>query len=390
MKIRNHERVVFGEEHDAFRASFRRFVAEQVTPHYQDWDASGIVPRDLWKEAGRHGFLGMSVPTSFGGGGVPDYRYNAIVTEELFYAAAPGVAFPLHNDVCLPYLVSLGTEEQHQRWLPAACRGELLTAIAMTEPGAGSDLAGIRTAAEKVNDGWRLNGAKTFISNGILNDLVIVVARTSSEATTSHALTLLVVERGMDGYERGRNLDKIGMHAQDTAELFFKDVFVPKGNVLGEVGAGFSYLMQNLAQERLSIAVSALASVERALELTIEYACQRKAFGRRVIDFQNSRFVLSEVATEARIGRVYVDACIERHVRGSLTSEEAAMAKWWASDLQMRVLDRCLQLHGGYGFMREFEVGRMYQDSRIQTIYGGTNEIMKEIVGRALVGSLPR
>jgi alkylation response protein AidB-like acyl-CoA dehydrogenase len=337
----------------------------------------------VWLAAGKTGLLGMDVPEEYGGGGVQDYRYNAVVGEELVRAGASGPGFVLQNDVVAPYLLRLCTEEQKRRWLPGFCSGELITAIAMTEPGTGSDLQGIKTTAIRDGSDFVLNGAKTFITNGILSDLVIVVARTDPEAG-SRGFSLLVVERDMPGFERGRRLKKVGLKAQDTAELSFTDVRVPAANVLGELGGGFIYLMQNLPQERLSIAVSSAAGVERALEQTAEYARDRKAFGRSVASFQNSRFELAEMATEAQITRVFVDRCIAEHVAGKLSVTDAAMAKWWASDVLKRTVDRCVQLHGGYGYMLEYPIAKAFLDARVQSIFGGTNEIMKEIIGRAL------
>jgi alkylation response protein AidB-like acyl-CoA dehydrogenase len=383
------DRTIFDSEHDAFRDMVRDFLGREVTPYHGQWERDGIVPRELWLAGGKAGLLGTDVPESYGGGGTPDFRFNAIMSEEISRAGASGVGFPLHNDVIAPYLLRLCSEEQRQRWLPGFCNGELITAIAMTEPGTGSDLQGIRTSAVRDGPGsdadWVLNGQKTFISNGILADLVIVVARTDPDAA-SQGFSLLVVERDMPGFERGRNLDKLGMHAQDTAELSFTDVRVPAGNVLGELGQGFVYLMQNLPQERLSIAVSSLAGAETALSTTIDYCKERSAFGRPIAGFQNSRFELAEMATEVAVTRTFVDRCITELDAGSLSISDAAMAKWWSSEMLKRTVDRCLQLHGGYGYMTEYPIAKAYLDARVQTIYGGTTEIMKEIIGRTLVG----
>ncbi|MFI8458938.1 acyl-CoA dehydrogenase family protein [Kitasatospora sp. NPDC085464] len=379
------QREIFTEQHDDFRATVKAFLAKEVLPHYDRWEKAGIVDRSAWLAAGRQGLLGIAVPEEFGGGGTPDFRYAAVLAEEFARAGASGLAIGLHNDIIGPYLTSLATEEQKRRWLPGFCSGELITAIAMTEPGAGSDLQGIRTQAVDRGDHFLLNGAKTFISNGILADLVVVVARTTPEGG-SRGLSLLVVERGTPGFERGRNLDKIGQKAQDTAELFFEDVRVPKENLLGELNGGFVHLMQNLAQERLTIAASAIAGAEYLVEITTDYVKQREAFGRPLAKLQHVRFEIAELATECAVTRTFVDRCITEHNRYALTPADASMAKWWATELQKRTADRCLQLHGGYGYMSEFPVARAFTDGRIQTIYGGTTEIMKEIVGRSVLG----
>ncbi|MFJ3219100.1 acyl-CoA dehydrogenase family protein [Kitasatospora sp. NPDC086801] len=379
------QREIFTEQHEDFRATVRAFLAKEVLPHYDRWEKAGIVDRSAWLAAGRQGLLGVAVPEEYGGGGAPDFRYAAVLAEEFARAGASGLAIGLHNDIIGPYLTSLATEEQKRRWLPGFCSGELITAIAMTEPGTGSDLQGIRTQAVDRGDHYLLNGAKTFISNGILADLVVVVARTTPEGG-AHGLSLLVVERGTPGFERGRNLDKIGQKAQDTAELFFEDVRVPKANLLGELNGGFVHLMQNLAQERLTIAAAAIAGAEYLVEITTDYVKQREAFGRPLAKLQHVRFEIAELATECAVTRAFVDRCITEHHRYALTPADASMAKWWATELQKRTADRCLQLHGGYGYMSEFPVARAFTDGRIQTIYGGTTEIMKEIVGRSILG----
>jgi alkylation response protein AidB-like acyl-CoA dehydrogenase len=378
------ERTIFTDEHDQFRATVARFVREEVVPHHDEWERQGQVPRELWKQAGALGLLCTDVPSEYGGGGVPDFRYNVIVTEELARAGASGVGFPLANDVVVPYLLAHGSDEQKRRWLPPMAAGELVSAIAMTEPATGSDLAAIGSTALRQEDGsYLLNGSKTFITNGVLADLVIVVAKTDPDAKHG-GMSLLVVERGMEGFGRGRKLDKIGMHAQDTAELVFDDVRVPATNLLGAEGDGFLYLMQALPQERLSIAVGAIAGAEAALEQTLAYCKQREAFGRPIGSFQNSRFVLAEMKTKITVGRQFVDRCIELHDRGELPVDEAAMAKYWTTDLLGEVVDACLQLFGGYGYMREYPIARAFCDARVQRIYGGTNEIMKEIIGRSM------
>ena len=321
------KRTLFNQEHEMFRLAFRRFVEKEVAPYHEQWEKEGMVAREAWLKAGSQGFLGLDVPEQYGGGGVKDFRYNAIVTEELIWVGASGAAFSLHNDVIVPYLVAYSNEEQKERWLPKVCSGEGITAIAMTEPNTGSDLAAVRTTAIRDGDHYVLNGQKTFISNGILADIVVVVAKTNPEARHG-GMSLLVVERGMEGFSRGRRLEKIGMHAQDTAELFFENVHVPVENRLGEEGQGFIYLMQQLAQERLSIAVVAAAVCEVALEHTITYCRERTAFGQPIGKFQNSRFKLAEMKTETEIARVFVDRCIVELNEGRLTPEDAAMAKW--------------------------------------------------------------
>jgi alkylation response protein AidB-like acyl-CoA dehydrogenase len=378
-----YQRTLFEPEHELFREAYHAFLERHVAPHHEQWERDKIVDRGVWLEAGKQGFLGMAVPEEYGGGGNPDFRYNAIITEETTAGRYSGIGFGLHNDVIAPYLLRLANDEQKARWLPKFCTGELITAIAMTEPGTGSDLQGIKTRAVRDGDAWILNGSKTFITNGINSDLVIVVARTDADRGAL-GFSLLVVERGMDGFERGRKLDKIGLDAQDTAELSFNNVCVPAANLLGEEGQGFVYLMQNLPQERLSIAIMAAAAMESVLESTLEYTKERKAFGKPIGSFQNSRFVLAELATEATAVRIMVDEFIRLHLEEKLTAEQAAMAKWYSTEAQVRLIDRCLQLHGGYGYMREYGIARAYLDSRVQTIYGGTTEIMKEIIGRKL------
>ncbi|WP_212828946.1 acyl-CoA dehydrogenase family protein [Polymorphospora rubra] len=373
-------RAIFAADHLAFAELVRAFIDKEIAPHHDRWEADGIVDRGVWRAAGAAGLLGFFVDERYGGGGVTDRRFNAVLTEEMARAGASGPAFGLHNDIIGPYLTELTNDEQKQRWLPGFCSGDVVTAIAMSEPGAGSDLQGITTTAVRDGDSYVLNGQKTFISNGILADLVVVVARTDP-AAGHRGISLLVVERDMPGFARGRNLDKIGQKAQDTAELFFADVRVPAANLLGVEGEGFAYLMRNLPFERLSIAVAALAGAETVFAQTLAYCKQRQAFGRPIGSFQHNRFVLAELATELRLGRVFVDRCL---VDSTLTAETAAMAKWWCTELQLRTVDRCLQLHGGYGYMREYPVAKAYLDARVQTIYGGTTEIMKEVIGRSL------
>ncbi|GAA0996442.1 acyl-CoA dehydrogenase family protein [Acrocarpospora macrocephala] len=377
------QRDLFDEEHELFRETVREFLAREVVPHHPQWEKDGIIPREVWKSAGKLGMFGFGVPEEFGGAGITDFRYNAVIVEEIMRAGTSGIGFSLHNDVMAPYFVDLTNDEQKQRWLPGFASGELITAIAMTEPGAGSDLQGIRTTAIREGDDYLVNGQKTFITNGINSDLVVVVTKTDPTAG-ARGTTLFVVERGMEGFVRGRNLDKVGMHAQDTAELFFENVRVPAANRLGdEDGHGFFHLMKNLPQERLSIAVAAVAAAEAVLAMTIEYCKTRQAFGRNLGSFQNTRFVLAELATEVDIARLYIDKCILALNAGEFTAVDAAKAKWWTTELQTKLIDRCVQLHGGYGYMTEYPVARAWLDSRVQTIYGGTTEIMKEIIGRS-------
>lgn len=375
---------LYEEEHEAFRATVRGWVAAHVRPQAQRWEEAGVVDRELFTSAARDGLLGFGIQEEYGGGGVDDFRFNAVMNEELGRAAVSsgtgGVS--LSNDIVFPYFTDLTTEDQRRRWLPDVAKGEKIVAVAMTEPGAGSDLSGIRTKAVREGDEYVVNGTKTFISNGQNADLVATVVRTGEHP--HKGLSLLVIERGMPGFERGRNLEKIGLHAQDTSELSFTDVRVPAANLLGEEGAGFLGLMRNLPQERLSIALGSTAAAEGTFERTLEFVKERTAFGASIGSFQNTRFVMAEMRTELAVTRAYVDDCVGRHLTGDLTAEDAAAAKWWATELQVRVVNRCLQLHGGYGYMREYQVAKDYEDCRISTIYGGTTEIMKEIVGRSL------
>jgi alkylation response protein AidB-like acyl-CoA dehydrogenase len=379
------QRTLWEPEHEEFRQSFRRFVADVISPHHAAWEEAGKVDRDMFIEAGKSGFLGMAVPEEFGGGGVDDFRFNAVISEEIQAAgvSGSGLGLTLHNDICLPYYLNLADAQQRARWLPGIVNGELITAIAMTEPGIGSDLASMTTTAVRDGDDYVVNGSKTFITNGINADIVIVAVKT--DPTQKHrGMSLLVVERGMPGFERGRNLDKIGLHSQDTAELFFNDVRVPVANRLGEEGAGFRYLVTNLPQERLSIGVAGLAAARAALAWTLDYVRDRKAFGQSVGTFQNTRFRLAELTTEVTVAEAFIDKCVLALNAGELTAEEASMAKWWCTELQKRAVDTGVQLHGGYGFMTEYPIARAYVDARVTTIYGGTTEIMKEIIGRSL------
>ena len=379
------KRKLFNEEHEMFRRTFRHFVETEIVPHNEEWEKQGIVSRELYRRAGEQGFLGMAVPEKYGGAGIDDYCYASIMQEEIARsnASSAGLGLSLHNDIVLPYILRHANEEQKQRWLPGVCSGESILAIAMTEPNTGSDLASIRATAVRQGDHYIVNGAKTFITNGILSDLIIVAAKTDP-MQGRRGMSLLMVERGMPGFTRGRKLDKIGLKAQDTAELFLEDVRVPIENLLGEEGNGFKYLISGLPGERMSIAIMAVAACQAALELTTQYCKDRTAFGQPIGSFQNSRFKLAEMATEIEIARVFTDRCIEELNRGTLTIEDAAMAKWWTTELQGRVMDQCLQLHGGYGYMSEYPIARLYLDARAQRIYAGTNEIMKEIIGRSM------
>ncbi len=377
------QRDIFASEHEDFREMVRAFIAKEVTPYHEQWEADRMVSRDVWLAAGRAGLLGIEIEEKYGGGGAQDYRYYLIFNEEMAKAGATGPGFAVHNDINGPYFQRLATPEQCERWLPGYCAGELITAIAMTEPEAGSDLQGMRTTAVREGDHYVLNGSKTFISNGQLCDLVIVAARTDPGAGY-RGISLLVVERGMPGFERGRNLDKVGLHAQDTSELFFRDVRVPVGNLLGEEGGGFVALMQNLPRERLAIGATALAGAETVFATTLAYCKEREAFGRPIGKFQHNRFVIAEIATELAVARAFTDKAVLEHNTARLSVADAAMVKWWNTELCNRVVDRCVQLHGGYGYMREYPVARAFTDSRAQTIFGGTTEIMKEIIGRDL------
>src|SRR4051794_30224646 len=379
------QRTPFDDEHEMFRSAFRSFLDKEIVPRRSQFEDDGIVSREAWAAAGASGFLAFAVPEQYGGAGVRDFRYSQIVAEEMCDADAfaATMGFTLHNDVTLPYFLDYTTDEQKARWLPGMVTGELITAVAMTEPGMGSDLASMATTAVRDGDTYVLNGAKTFITNGINSDLVIVAAKTDP-SQRHKGISLLVVERGMQGFDRGRNLDKVGLHSQDTAELFFSDVAVPVANLLGGEGQGFLNLVSNLPQERLSIAVSAQAAARQALDWTLAYCKEREAFGQPIGSFQNSRFWLAEMHTEIEVTQTFVDRCVTALNAGELTADEAAMAKWWTTELQKRTVDRCVQLHGGYGYMLEYPIARAYVDARIQTIYGGTTEIMKEIIGRSL------
>ena len=374
---------IYTQEHEDFRSTVREFLEREVVPHHDQWEKDGQVSREVWTKAGAQGLLCFDVDEEYGGAGVKDFRYNMVVAEEISRVGASGLGFPVHTDVIVPYISSLGTDEQKQRWLPGLVSGELISAIAMTEPGAGSDLQGIRTSAVDKGDHYVLNGSKTFISNGIMSDLVIVVARTNPEAG-HQGISLLVVERGMDGLRARPQPGEGGPKAQDTAELFFDNVHVPKENLLGEEGSGFISLMTNLPQERVSIAAIAVAACEHILQLCLDYAKEREAFGRPIGKFQHNRFLLAEMATEVHIARVFVNDCVTKLNAGEVDTSLASMAKWWTTELQKKLVDQAVQLHGGYGYMLEYPIARAFVDSRIQTIYGGTTEVQKEIIGRML------
>jgi alkylation response protein AidB-like acyl-CoA dehydrogenase len=380
-------RIGFDPEHADYRESVRRFLAEEIAPHNDAWERDGIVARELFAAAARVGMLAMQVPERYGGLGICDFRFNQILSEEIGIAgfAGSGLGLTLHNDVCLPYFLAFADDSQKQRWLPGIADGSLITALGMTEPGIGSDLASLRTTALATDDGeaYVVNGSKTFITNGINSDLVIVAAKTDP-SQRHRGISLLIVERGMEGFTRGRNLEKLGMHSQDTAELFFDDVRVPATNVLGEIGEGFRYMTSNLAQERLSIAIAGVGAARGALNWTLEYVKERTAFGQPVGAFQSSRFALAEMATEIELATTFCDTAVLALNDGDLTAADAAMAKWWCTELQGRVIDTCVQLHGGYGYMLEYPIARAFADARVTRIYGGTTEIMKEIVGRSL------
>ncbi len=378
------ERSIFSDEHTWFRDSAATFVAREIAAREPDIREHRRIPREVWTAAGAGGFLGLGVAERYGGSGTTDFRFNAVLQEEL---AAAGMAYAsclgIHTDVVAPYLTELTTADQRERWLPGFCDGSRVTAIAMTEPEAGSDLAAMRTRAARREGGWLLSGAKTFITNGLAADLVIVAARTD-RGSASQGITLFAVERDMPGFVRGRKLDKIGQHQADTAELFFEDVFVPDENVLGQIGRGFVHMMERLPQERLSAACANIAHAAAALSRTLEYVRERRAFGRRIGTFQANRFALAEMATLIDVTRAYVDQCLMAHVEDRLSAVDAAKAKWWTADAQNAVLDRCVQLFGGYGYMAEYDVARSWADARVTRIWAGSNEIMKEVIGRAL------
>jgi len=377
---------IYDETHNLFREAFRDFAAAEMVPHFEKWEKAGIMDREIYAKAGELGFVGFNLPESHGGGGSDDFRFNVIVNEELQYAGLGGAGngITLVNDILAPYFIELSTAEQRDRWLPGLASGDLISAVAMTEPGTGSDLASIATRAVRDGDEYVVNGAKTFITNGINADLVVTVVRTDPDAGR-HGLSLLVLERGMAGFDRGRNLDKIGQKSADTAELFFSDVRVPVSNLLGEEGRAMEYLTGNLPQERLSLAIGGVAVAQAALDWTVEYVKDRAAFGARIADFQNTKFVLAECESELAAARPYMADCVARHNDGAFTAADAAKAKLWATELQGRITDKCLQLFGGYGFMTEYPISLAYADARVARIYGGTSEIMKTIIAKDLL-----
>jgi acyl-CoA dehydrogenase len=377
-------RDIFSDEHELFRDQFRRFVEAEIAPKVAEWNRLGTSDRDSWRRMGEEGFLGACAPEEYGGAGA-DFLYDAIVMEELSNIRAHALMMSLHSDICMPYIISYGSEEQKRKYLPGAIAGEILLGIGMTEPGTGSDLAAVQTRAIRDGDHYVPNGAKTFISNGQIGDLFIVVAKIDPDAQPPHrGIALLLVEAETPGFVRGRKLDKIGLKGQDTSELFFQDCRVPVENLLGQEGQGFRMLMEKLQQERLCIAVSSIASCRRALEDTLEYVKQRHAFGQPIARFQNTQFVLAELATQVEVGQAFVDKLLAAHLRGDEIVSEVSMAKWWSTDLQKKLTGECLQLHGGYGFMEEYPISTDYADAAVQPIYAGTNEIMKVIIARRL------
>ena len=372
----------YQEEHHLFREACRRFIAEEIAPHHARWEKEGVVDREAWLKAGKAGMLLTNIPVEYGGGGA-DFLTSAIMIEEMMGHVFTGPGFRLHSDIVAPYILNNASEDLKREWLPKMASGEAIGAIAMTEPAAGSDLQGIKTTAIRDGNHYVVNGQKTFITNGQLADFIIVACKTDPKAGAK-GVSLVIVEANREGFSRGRNLEKLGLKAQDTSELFFDNVRVPATNMIGEEGRGFAYLMNELPRERLLVAISAVAVMESALKWTVDYTRERKAFGKAIAEFQNTRFKLAEVKTEVTVARVFLDDCVSKFLRGELDITTAAMAKWWLTELQGRVVDTCLQLHGGYGFMWEYPIARAYADSRIQRIYAGTTEIMKEIVARSL------
>jgi len=378
-------RTVYDEEHEQFRTSIRRFLDEEARPHHDAWEKAGQVDRDLWRKAGAQGYLAPQVPEAYGGAAA-DFRYNAVIDEEISRSGCSGLGWAVHSDIAVPYIINYGSEAQKEKYLPACVAGDIVMAIAMTEPGTGSDLQGIRTTAIADGDDYVINGSKTFITNGQHADLVIVVCKTDPDAGAA-GTSLVLVEGDRAGFERGRNLDKVGMKAQDTSELFFNDVRVPRENLLGEEGKGFLYLMQELPQERLSIGLMAMAASRAILEQTVAYVKERNAFGRPIATFQNTQFKLAEMDTELTAAEVFMDRCLELLIEGKLDTVTASKSKLLGSEVQCRIIDECVQLHGGYGYMWEYPVARAYADARVQRIYGGTSEVMKLIIGRSLTAA---
>jgi alkylation response protein AidB-like acyl-CoA dehydrogenase len=377
------KRDIFESEHDEFRATARGFYEKEVAPHTEEWERAGLTDRSVWLKAGDTGLLGWEAPEEFGGQGITDFRFNAIMNEEYYATGSAGVGFGLQNDIMASYLVHMTTDEQKERWLPGFVSGELITAVAMSEPGAGSDLAGIKTTAVRDGDDYVINGAKTFISSGILADLVVTAVKTDP-AAGHKGVSLIAVEADAPGFVKGRKLDKIGVRSADTAELSYTDVRVPAANLIGEENRGFYHLMRNLPAERLGIAIHAVAQARRALELTKVYAQERKAFGQAIGTFQVNRHAIADMSVLLDVMQVYVDRCIVGVNAGTLTAEEAAGAKLWTTEQQWQIIDRCLQLHGGYGYINEYEIARLWRDARVQRIYGGTSEIMRDLIGRKM------
>ncbi|WP_280508791.1 acyl-CoA dehydrogenase family protein [Nocardia flavorosea] len=376
-------RTILEPEHEQFRQTARTFFEKECVPYVDEWEKAGRTSREVWLKAGELGLLCWEAPEEYGGAGIKDFRFNSILNEEYWLSGSVGVGFGVQNDILAPYFIELTTEEQRKRWLPGMVSGELITAIAMSEPGAGSDVRGIRTTARRDGDHYVINGSKTFISNGLLCDLVVLACKTDP-AAGHKGISLIVVEAGTPGFTKGRKLDKIGQHSADTAELHFEDVRVPVENLLGEENKGFYHLMRNLPTERLGIAVHAVAGAQRAYNLTLPYAREREAFGQPIGTFQVNRHFLAEMQTKLEVMWAYLDTCIAALNAGELTAQEAAGAKWWATETQWEILDRCLQLHGGYGYMNEYEIARLWRDARVQRVYGGTNEIMKDLIGRSM------
>ena len=379
-------RTLFSEEHELFRVSVRDFIAKEITPHNSQWEKDKMVSRESWLKLGENGFLGIQAPDRFGGMNIHDFRYNAIFIEELGLSgcSGPAIGYPLHNDIVIPYILHYGTEQSLGRYIPKMISGEYIGAVAMTEPGAGSDLQGIRTSAVDHGDYYLVNGSKTFITNGYLSDVVVVAVKTDPQKGAK-GISLLLLDNEMDGYSKGRPFDKVGLHAQDTCELFFEDVKVPKENLLGKEGEGFKYLMTELAQERLVVSLAAIALGEYMLQETIKYVKERKAFNQAISDFQNTRFKLAEMCAALEQGRIYCDYLVQLHNDGKLDSSMASAAKYNMTELQCKVADECVQLHGGYGYMWDYGVARAYADARVQRIYAGTNEIMKELIARKIL-----
>ncbi len=378
------KRSIYDEDHEAFRASVREFLERSVIPHVEQHAADKAIPREFWLEAGKQGFLGLEIPEQYGGAEAGDYRFNAVLLEELNKVnAALGSCVGIHADITAPYLVELGTEEQKQRWLPGVAAGEIRLAIGMTEPSGGSDLAALKTTAVKAGDAWVLNGSKTFITNGYSADLVIIAARTSPEKK-ARGITLFAVDATAPGFSRGRKLDKVGQDESDTAELFLENVRVTDAEIVGELDGGFIHMMQKLPQERLGCAISNVAHAKQILVETLQYTKDRKAFGQGIGSFQHNKFLLAELFTQIEVTEAYIDQCVVAHAAGELTAIDAAKAKWWSSQVQNEVLDHCVQLHGGYGDMNEYRVARAWRDARVSKIWAGSNEIMKELIGRDL------